>query len=234
LIEPLNWKQCIPSFWCEVRMIGQEVAPGERCYHEVVGSDCPEGSKALFWAETDLLFNFMWLPEKKGAEAALANYQLANGRPLPNDLIRVDEGTLLVAKVNGSANHLRITTTKRIQFNYPFSSQVLVMIMCALGYADVAGSLACCTARQGKDPTDSQGQPLPQFPGVSPTAVTAAARPAARTAGSGLPSGFAQTNLGAVVQDTAGIWARTIRDCAATLESGAGRQESKTPGQQGG
>jgi hypothetical protein len=188
----------------------------------------------LFWAETDLLFNFMWLPARKGAEAALANYQLANGRPLSNDLIRVDEGTLLVAKVNGNDNHLRITTTKRIQFNYRFSSEVLAMIMCALGYADVAGSLACCTARQGKDPMDSQGQPLPQFPGVSPTAVTAAARPTARTTGSGSPSGFAQTNMGALVQDTAGIWAGTIRDCAAALGRGAGRQESKTPPQQGG
>ena len=234
LIEPVNWKACMPYFWCQVHATGNEVVPGQRCYHEVVSSDCTAGASARFWAETDLLFNFMWLPAKEGAEAALANYQLAPWRPLPDDLIRVDEGTLLVAKVNGDDHHLRITTTKRIQFDRPFSSEVLAMIMCALGYADVAASLACCTARHGVDPTDSAGHPLPEFPAVSPTAaVTDAARRTPRAAGTGSPSRYGQTSLGALAQDTLDIWARTLREGAAALERSAGRGGYEKPGRQG-
>jgi len=223
LLDPLNWRECIPNFWCEVRAIG-EPAPGERCYHEVVSSDCEAGADAWFSAETDLLFNFIWLPSKKGAEAALANYQLAPGRPLPNDLIRVDEGTLLVAKVDGDDNHLRITTTKRIRFNYPFSSEMLAMMMCALGYANVGAHLASCAAKRGRDPMDSAGPPLSEFPGVSHTAAMAAGTwPGGRRAGTGSPGRVAQTNLGALMQDAADIWARTLRDGAAAVERGAGR-----------
>jgi hypothetical protein len=234
LIEPLNWKKCMPNFWCEVRMIGRGPGPGQRTYHEAVSSDCEAGAEALFSAETDLLFNFMWLPAKKGAEAALANYQLADGRPLTNDLIRVDEGTLLVAKVNRDDNHLRITTTKRIQFNYPFSSEVLAMIMCALGYANVGAHLAACTARRGEDSVDSKGSPLPEFPGVSHEAVMAhCGSPSRRSAGRGSPSRYGQTNLGALMHDTTDIWARALRDGAAALERDTGRQRHKAPGQHG-
>jgi hypothetical protein len=233
LIEPVNWKDCMPNFWCEVHEIGNEVIPGERCYHEVVGSNCSAGPGGLFWAETDLLFNFMWLPDRNNAEAALTNYQLAPGRPLPNDLIRVDEGTLLVAKINREDEHLMITTTKRIQFNWPFSSEVLAMIMCALGYADVAGSLACCTARRGMDPNDAAG--LTEFPGVSPPAATAAAAgPGPRADADDSRGGYGPTNLGELAQDAAGIWARALRDGAAALERGAGRQGRQPPGAWGG
>jgi hypothetical protein len=225
LLEPLNWKDCMPHFWREVRMIGREQVPGQRVYHEVVGSDSEPGAQPLFTAETDLLFNFIWLPAKERAQAALVNYQLAPGRPLPNDLIRVDEGTLLVAKVNRAEKHLRITTTKRIQFNYPFSSEMLAMVTCALGYADVGASLACCTARLGKNPVDSAGRPLPEFPGVSPTAATmGGASSPRRTAPSGSPRRFGQANRGALAQDAVDIWARTLRDSAAAFERSAGRQ----------
>jgi hypothetical protein len=224
LLEPRNWKECMPNFWCEVRALG-EPAPGERRYHEVVSSDCAAGADAWFSAETDLLFNFIWLPSKKGAEAALANYQLAPGRPLPNDPIRVDEGTLLVAKVDKDDNHLRITTTKRIQFNYPFSSEMLAMVMCALGYANVGAHLACCAAKRGRDPVASKRRPLHEFPGVSHTqAMAAGAWPGGRRAGRGSPGRFAQTNLGSLMQDAADIWARTLRDSAAAVERGAGRR----------
>ena len=41
----------------------------------------------------------MWLPKVTNPEVALTNYQLSAGRPQPGDLIRVDEGSLVVAKI---------------------------------------------------------------------------------------------------------------------------------------
>jgi hypothetical protein len=214
-IEPVNWRKCMPNFWCDVRAIADPRLPeGERRYLEIVSTHCGDKSQPGFWAETELLFNFMWLPDKQNPEAAVANYELAEGRPLPNDRIRVDEGTLVVAKVDGGPS-LLITTTKRVKFSYPFVSEALSLIMCALGYADVAGDLLACAAKHGKDP----GAAGTDFPGVRPTAATAGAgaRAAARS-----PVASGPTRAGGLLQDTMDIWARALRDSARALERGVG------------
>ncbi len=217
-IEPENWERCMPWFWCEMRETGRGVLPGEYRYHEVVSSNCQQRASAAFFAETDLLFNFMWLPDKEHAEVALTNYQLSDGRPLAGDLIRVDEGTLVVEKVGPGQTPLRITTTKRVQFSNPFSTEALAMIMCALGYADVSGDLLCCAANQA-----GVADAGTAFPGESPPANPPGAAPRAasarRTAGSW--AGERESMIGDVVQDAVGMWARILRESADVMERGA-------------
>jgi hypothetical protein len=217
-IEPVNWKTCMPDFWCRMDLIGNGVLPTLYRYHEVVSSDCASGPDALFSAETHLLFNFMWLPDKEHPEAALANYELTDGRPLPEDKIRVDEGTVLVAKVGPGQTPLSVTTTKRIQFSYPFSSEALALIMCAIGYADLAGEMLYCAATRGRAPgsgTDFPGESPPPTPASGPQAANApppAAAPASGAAGAG---------VGQLVQDVGGTWARYLRESAGAIERAA-------------
>jgi hypothetical protein len=214
-IEPVNWETCMPNFWCDVHVVADPRLPaGQRRYHEVVSTHCGDKARPGFWAETELMFNFMWVPKKKNAEAAVANYELAEGRPQPSDRILVDEGTLVVAKLDGGPS-LLITTTKRIKFTYPFSSEALALIMCALGYADVAGDLLACAATRGKD-VGAGGTDVPGV-GVTAAATRAGGGDAARS-----PGGSGQTRPGGLVQDTVDIWTRALRDSARALERGAG------------
>jgi hypothetical protein len=204
-IEPVNWKTCMPWFWCDMTRLGAGLLPGTYLYREVVSTDCADRAAAAFWAETELEFNFMWLPGVANPAVALTNYQLSKTRPLPGDLIRVDEGSLLVAKTGPGPTPLRITTTKRIQFSYPFSSQALAMIMCALGYADVVGDLLCCAA------SGSQQAGVP-FPGVAPASPQQAATP--KHACGAIPGNVAAA-LGECVEEcaaAAGDWSRRVSE----------------------
>jgi hypothetical protein len=93
-------------------------------------------------------------------------------------------------------------------------------MMCALGYGDVGGSLLACAAR-GKKGSGSV------FPGVPPEA---AARGAATTrdgpAATG-QSGYPGAAAGRLVQDSADIWARAVREGAAAFERGIGRARTQ-------
>ena len=208
-IEPVNWKTCMPGFWCDMHVTAELPSAGRRTYHEVVSTHCGDPARPGFWAETDLLFNFMWVPDKRKAKAAVANYELA-GKPGPNDRILVDEGTLVVSKLGGGK--LRVTTTKRIKFGRAFPSGAIALIMCAFGYGDIAGGLLACAAASGKDPNGGT-----DFPGVPPTAPAPTGSP-----GSGGPSGAGQTGAGGLVQDALDIWARALREGTTALARGVG------------
>jgi hypothetical protein len=232
-IEPVNWETCMPNFWCDVHAIADPRLPaGQRRYHEEVSTHCGDTARPGFWAETELLFNFMWVPGRRDAEAAIANYELAEGRPLPNDRILVDEGTLVVAKAGDGQRPLRITTTKRVKFSYPFASEALALIMCALGYADVAGNLLACAAVHGKDVGDV-GEAGTDFPGVPLTAARADA--AGTPAGRPPRSGYGQGSAGGIAQEMVDIWARAVRDGVAAIEGGTRRGSThKEPHRPGG
>jgi hypothetical protein len=186
----------------------------------------------VFSAETDLLFNFMWLPDEDDKQAAVANYELAEGRPEPGDRILVDEGTLVVAKMGegpegGGPEPLWITTTKRVQFNHSFTNAQLALMMCALGYADAAAELLACCALHGQNPGVGHGGT--DFPGVSPPVpapvpapATAAGAPGPSAGAPGQAGAAAQTRPGGLVQDAVGIWGRAMREWAQAMERGAG------------
>jgi hypothetical protein len=243
-IQPSNWKKCMPWFWCEMKQLKVATPPGVYRYREVVSSaDCDDKATAAFRAETELDFSFLWLPDKADPQVAVANYQMAPGRPLPGDLIRVDEGSLVVAKVGAGPTPLRITTTKRIQFSYPFSSQALAMIMCALGYTEVAGNLLCCAASNpkqtgsrfpGEAPGTVQHGPVPvpvpaPVPGGVPVAVgecieecAAAAADWSKRVSQG------PYNSDELAQDMAEAWVRVLRKGATAFEMGATGTQTAT------
>jgi hypothetical protein len=220
-IDPENWKTCMPDFWCEMTPIpGRTVSPGQRVYREVVSTHCDDEAQVGFWAETELLFTFIWVPDRETAEVAIANYELAD-TPKQGAPILVDEGTIAVAKVDGDKTKLRVTTTKRIKFSHPFMFEAIPIIMCAFGYADVAGGLLTCAAKYGKDvETAPAGTTFPGVPASIPAQPAAGARPGYAAAGA--PGGFGQTGAGGLFQDMVNIWARALRDSAAAFERSAG------------
>lgn len=226
-ISPENWKKCMPDFWCLMKEVAG-APPGLHRYHEVVSSDCEGPGEGAFRAETELDFNFAFLPEGAkvaDAEAAIANYQLAEGRPTADDLIRVDEGTVVVARSAPGSKRLLITTTKRIQFNYPFSSEALATMMCALGYADVAGNLLSCCARNAGKPKAGT-----KFQAGEPRPRSASPPPAPRTR-SGTPGGGPGKTAGQMMQDMAGTYARVLREGATAV--GRGTRGTGTAGRPG-
>ncbi len=212
-LEPVNWKKCMGSFWCEMAEVADNSLPkGQRLYNETVSTHCGEPNGPGFWAQTELLFEFMWVPNKKNPQAAVANFELAPTRPLPNDRILVDEGTLVVSEPK--QNQLRITTTKRVQFSHPFLTDQVALIMCALGYADVTAGLLACAA--------SIGKPLEggtDFPGASATSVTkkTGGRQSALT-----PDGGPQAGPCSPVHDAMHIWAGAMCDSMKAWERGLG------------
>jgi hypothetical protein len=232
-MEPENWRTCRRDFWC---CMEDEPDPklirGQRRYHEIVSSNC-KNPRALFRAETRLLFNFMWIPTEEHALAVVANYELADQPPRQKDLIQVDEGSLLVSRLDrpgpdgGSKRDarsdvdgpekLRITTTKRIKFNYPFSSQAIALMVCALGWLDTGAQLVACAAAEGVGMWG--GTP---FPGESTTDAMKA-----RSERADSPSGGPPGSLGDLCQEGVDIWARALRDGAAALErhGGGGPEE---------
>jgi hypothetical protein len=235
-MAPVNWKTCRPDFWCVMEEEPDPKLPRGQCrYHEIVSSNCEPPPQPLFRAETRLLFNFMWIPAAgQDAQAAVANYELAE-QPSGNDLIQVDEGSLVVSRLDrrtkpdegsdldegsgqAGAEWLRITTTKRIRFNYPFSSRAIALFVCALGWLDTGARLVACAAEKGV------GVGAVPFPGES---ATDALKPrTARAAGSaGSPPGSAAGPPGSLIdlcQEGVDIWARALRDGAAALERHGG------------
>jgi hypothetical protein len=242
-IEPRNWLTCMPGFWCEMEaMVDPSLPKGQKRYREVVSTHCGETGVPGFWARTELLFNFRWVPDETNPVAAIANYELAAGRPLPHDRIVVDEGTLVVAKVGDGETPLRITTTKRIKFSAPFPSGALALIMCAFGYADLTGNLLACAAARGvavADALEINGD-LPilvgegdqvgvghEFPGVA--ANVAAAAGGAGGYGHGGSGGYGHGG-GTVVQEAMDCWARVLHDGARAVEGRGTYNKSGRPG----
>jgi hypothetical protein len=120
-------------------------AEGVHRYHEVVSTNCAQRESA-WTVEAELDFTFRAV---RGV-VAIAEYQLADGHPAEGDDVLVDEGSLVVRRVDAGAPTLNITTTKRIKFNRAFGGEALAMIMCQMGYADFVRELFFrCAACEG-------------------------------------------------------------------------------------
>ena len=233
-LEPETWPKCMPWFWCEMKQIGAGPPP---LYKEVVSTDCAHKAGAAFTAETELDFEFRWLGQKaKPPKGALTAYRLAPGRPEPGDLIRVDEGSLVVEKIRAGQRPLMITTTKRIQFSYPFSSEALATIMCALGYTEAVAELLCCAASGSK----KGGNPFPggstvendpvsgavPVSGAAPGGVVAALSGCIEECAAALGDWSRRIAEGPyttdeLAQDMTNTWARVLRKGATAVEVGA-------------
>lgn len=193
-LEPVNWPQC-SDFWCEMRKVGVQSTSLQQ-YHEVVSTAC-EHRQIAWTIEAELDFSFTRLPD-----VAITEYQLSAGHPLPGDDVLVDDGSLVVRRLGtGAASRLRITTTKRVKFDHPFSGEALAMIMCALGYATVAEDLVFSCAAVGGG---TGGTPFPAAP--LPTPVKPCVDACAPDA---------------LVQSMANMWLCAFREGAAVIDRGA-------------
>ena len=216
-LDPVRWPEC-SDFWCKMDCL-EEPAAGQGRYREVVGTRCgderlPDFALPDFWAETELLFNFMWIPERNGAQAAVANYRLVPDPRYNDDFIVLDEGTLVIAATN-DADKLLVTTTKRVRFSREFVPGAIAVMACAFGYGDLSNGMMERAAEGGGS----------NFPGVAVNGPPAASGARA----SGLRGGSGQGAAGGFVQEGTDIAIRAIRDWANLLETVGGAEKQGTP-----
>lgn len=217
-LNPETWPKC-NDFWCEVTKLAPK-APGVHRYHEVVSTDCQRKS-AVWTIEAHLDFRF-----REFANVAMADYRLAEGHPQEGDDVLVDEGSLVVQRlVSAGAPRLRITTTKRVKFAWPFGGEALALMMCALGYASVAEDLVytCATLGAAGDGT-ALPEPAPADVLGPDPAVTALQdcldECADALAASSRKMAKRSYDADALVQDMASGWVRMLREGAIAADLG--------------
>ncbi len=152
-LEPSNWPAA-SEFWCLMEQVGT-TPRGTRTYHEIVSLNCASRADNSTWtAEAFLDFAFV-----RTSNGARVSYQLDPDHENPQ--IDVDEGALSVQQVG---NTVRVDTVKRIRFKHPFNGASLAMIMCALGYGNIAEKLVldCAVSHAGSVTAGSR------FPGTNP------------------------------------------------------------------
>jgi hypothetical protein len=155
-LEPSNWPEC-SDFWCSMDKIA-ELPTGEHRYNEVVSVDCDD--KDTTWTlQAQLDFKY-W--RGKDGRVAVAEYQLPGGQAQPGNVL-VDEGSLVVREL--AAKKLAVTTTKRVLFDRVFDGRAIALVMCALGYAEVAHDFVFHAAALPPAQRRKRGTP---FPGEEP------------------------------------------------------------------
>jgi hypothetical protein len=142
-LEPSNWPSC-SSFWCMMYRVAT-TPRNTGIYHEIVSLDCAH--PGMTWtAEAYLECVVVKLPPVGAPTGARLSYALSD--QYPNTLIKVDEGSITIEERGGVVH---VHTVKRIKFSYPFSSQMLAMVMCALGYGSIAAHIVLDCGVQNKD-----------------------------------------------------------------------------------
>lgn len=138
LLNPVTWTQS--DFWCELTAApGQQNTPwyGRRRFLERVALDCDAGDAGFPVA---VWLDFSALVVDVEAGVAVREYSMAVDQPQPaNDAVSVDEGVLIVRRDDG---HVRITTTKRVEFTVGVEEAALAVLTCALGYGALAAEFA--------------------------------------------------------------------------------------------
>jgi hypothetical protein len=139
-LEPSNWPGC-SSFWCEMSAVA--TPPGAtRVYHEIVSLDCAHRNQT-WTAEAYLDFALVSM-----TDGARLSYALS--KAYTNTLIEVDEGWIAVHDDNPGVT---VSTVKRIKFNHAFNGPSLAMVMCALGYGNIAEHLVLdCAVQNAQNP----------------------------------------------------------------------------------
>jgi hypothetical protein len=223
-LHPDLWPGCSP-LCCRMEDRGLQPS-GLHRYGEVVSVDCDDGQPA--WtinAELDFAFT------RQPGIVAIADYHMSPSRP--QDVI-VDEGALVVAEIGTPQKpRVRVTTTKRVRFDGPFSGESLGLVMCALGYGEIVHDLIFTCALGG-----GAGKPLPPPPGAGkrrpggPSAVDALITRGERAAeaciaafAEDLRSSAAKVSAGTykaddLVQDVTRTWLRALRESAAVVDAG--------------
>jgi hypothetical protein len=154
-LEASNWPEC-SDFWCSMDKIA-ELPTGEHRYNEVVSVDCDD--KDTTWTLRAQLDFKYW---RRDGVVAVAEYQLPGGQAQPGEVL-VDEGSLVVRQL--ADKQLAVTTTKRVLFDRVFDGRAIALVMCALGYAEVAHDFVFHAAALPPRQRRTRGTP---FPGEDP------------------------------------------------------------------
>ena len=138
-LNPAIWPAC-NDFWCTMEDRGPLVAGG-RWFHEEVSLDC-ENAASTWGIAAELSFRTQIDPD-----LAVAEYEVA-GDPAPDspDVV-VDSGSLQVERID--ADTLRVSTTKRVLFSVDFPGEGLALVICVLGYGEIAEDFVYAGAGTG-------------------------------------------------------------------------------------
>ena len=137
LLNPVRWAQS--AFWCEMTPApGQQAAPwdGSRRFLERVALDCdpPEVFPVAVWLD----FSARWV--NANGQKASRQYRMASEQPAPaNGAVSIDDGSLVVQR---EGDHVRMTTTKRVEFTDGVEEPALSVLACAVGYGALAAEFA--------------------------------------------------------------------------------------------
>jgi hypothetical protein len=133
-LNPHNWKDY--HYWCSMTPdLANGPDPfGEVRFREEVALDCPSN-----WLEVAVWLDFTQLVRQ--GDALMRDYAMTAPGNIPaagppgNDAVTVDSGSLKVAK---DGNHLRVTTTKRVNFTFGLDEAVIEVLACVGGYGAMA------------------------------------------------------------------------------------------------
>jgi hypothetical protein len=117
---------------------GEQAAPwdGPRRFLERVALDCGQGDGFAVAVWLDV--SERWV-DPDGATAA-REYAMSAEQPLPaNGAVSIDEGSLVVRR---DGDHVRVETTKRVEFTMGIEEEALAVLTCALGYGALAAEFA--------------------------------------------------------------------------------------------
>ncbi len=197
-LDPSRWPGCSP-YWCRMDPVTTTQA-GTTIYHEIFSLDCPDPNKT-FTVEAYLEFVDHDMPNGKRVSYRLSDHYA-------NEVVDVDEGSLVVYQVGGD---ITVDTVKRIRFRHPFNGASLRIIMCALGYADVAAQLVLDCS--GADPQQSGAAGAA---GAQQGAHREQQRPRGRSGTQG------------VVDDAVDSLKQYLDECAAAYESSLNKIKQRT------
>jgi hypothetical protein len=214
LLNPVTWAQS--DWWCEMTPApGEQAAPwdGSRRFLERVALDCdpPSAFPVAVWLDV----SERWVDP--GGETAAREYVMSAEQPSPaNGAVSIDEGSLVVRR---DGDHVRIETTKRVEFTSGIEEEALAVLTCALGYGALAAEFALLGLGDEAHEQDCTGgttpglaaksAPAPFDPVDGPRrAVVGTARECAAAAGDALVSAAAGEMTGSRL---ASEMARSVR-----------------------
>jgi hypothetical protein len=136
-LDPSCWDECSP-WWCEMDRIYPSPPGTHELFYERVAVPCDQ---PLF--EVSAFIDFVQaidLPDRKVLAYKLFETE-SIGAITINRMVDVDRG---VIEVRQEPDHVHVDTTKRIRFtDQSVDSDVVAVLVCWVGYGDVATDLIC-------------------------------------------------------------------------------------------
>jgi hypothetical protein len=145
LLDPTHWRDLTNGRITMEPLGDGPTTDGERLYHETFRVTATLSLTPVLRVATKT--------DNGPPRARRLEYRMADaGDQSPGELIRVDQGSILIRDVDGG---VRITATKRLLFAPPFDAPNLALLADAIGYFDAFEAMvrAALPANGTHDPT---------------------------------------------------------------------------------